>query len=109
MKNFSIKTKLLVIVITTIVVISSLLAFQAIYAIHQLSDDNISKYKTEAYAHKKEELKNYIDIANRTIESYQKRINESSESEIKEKVLDTLSQIRYGKNGYFWINDFTQI
>jgi len=106
MGNLSIKTKLLVIVILTIVTISSLLAFQAIHALHKLSNDNISKYKNEAYSHKKTELKNYINIAISTIESYKKRIPQSSEADIKAKVIDTLSQIRYGKNGYFWINDF---
>jgi len=106
MKNFSIKTKLLLIVISTIITISSVLAFQAVHAIHELSNENISKYKTEAYAHKKAELANYISVVLHTINSYQKRIGNSSKSEIKEKVIDTISQIRYGKNGYFWINDF---
>ncbi|MDC0932849.1 methyl-accepting chemotaxis protein [Arcobacteraceae bacterium] len=105
MKNFSIKTKLLLIVMGTIITISTLIAFMSIHSIHKLSNDNIAKYKVEAYAHKKAELNNYISIAVNTIESYQKRINNSSEAQIKEKVIDTISQIRYGKNGYFWIND----
>ena len=106
MKNFSIKTKLLVIVICTIITISSLIAYIAIYSIHKLSDANIAKYKTEAYTHKKAELTNYINIALHTIESYQKRITVDNESEMKAKIIDTISQMKYGKNGYFWINDF---
>jgi methyl-accepting chemotaxis protein len=106
MKNFSIKTKLLLIVMGTIITISSLIAFMSIYSIHKLSADNIAKYKVESYSHKKAELANYVNIVVKTIESYRQRIGTNNEAEIKEKVIDTISQIRYGKNGYFWINDF---
>ena len=63
MKNFSIKLKLLVIVISTIVTISTIIAFVSIHSINKLSTDNIENYRTDAYNHKKEELKNYVLIA----------------------------------------------
>ena len=58
---------------------------------------------------KKDELTNYVNITLKTIESYYNRLNtnkDKTENEIKKMALDTVSHVRYGKNGYFWINDF---
>ena len=53
MNNFPIKIKLLIIVLSTIISISTIIAYQAIYSINKLSNDNISNYRADAYKQKK--------------------------------------------------------
>jgi methyl-accepting chemotaxis protein len=138
MKNSSIKIKLLIIVIGAVVTISTIIAMQSIFSIQQLSETNIQKYKQESYKTKEEELKNYVSIAMKSIESYHERTSKDkikyevqgyikeqadfmftiinnlydqfkgkvSQNELKEIIEKAVASTRYGKSGYFWINDF---
>ena len=138
MKNLSIKTKLLLIVFCSITIISIILTFESILSMKESSQERIEAYKIEAYKNKETELKNYVSLAYKTIESYhartakdkikfevEKYINEQSnflfsiidgeykkykdilsEEELKNRIKDIVSATRYGKSGYFWINDF---
>ncbi|MDY0051695.1 MAG: cache domain-containing protein [Aliarcobacter sp.] len=135
--NMSIKSKLLLLSLITIIVVSLSIAINSIYAINQLSNENIKKYKEEAYSKKEEELKNYISLAMKTVEAYHKRtaidkiklevqddlkkqtnflfsILESeyiklkdvlSEEALKQRLKSIVNATRYGDSGYFWIND----
>ncbi len=137
MKNITIKLKLLILVISTILVISLIIGFEAIYNIQSISASNIKQYRDESYKNKEEELKNYVSMALKTTETYYKRTEPSKIkkeisanlkeqtlfifsiiekeyaqnngklpiSEIKKRVKNIVNASRYGKNGYFWIND----
>ena len=106
-KNLSIKFKFLIMVITTVIIISIVYAVQSIYSIKQLSAKNISSFKENAYAQKELELKNYVSIALKSVETYYNRTsnNEDLTQQLKEEALQSIFQMRYGKSGYFWIND----
>ena len=65
--NISIKGKLLIISLITIIVVSLSIAISSIYSINKLSNENIIKYKNESYSKKEEELKNYTSLAMKTI------------------------------------------
>ena len=71
--NISIKGKLLIISLITIIVVSLSIAISSIYSINKLSNENIIKYKNESYSKKEEELKNYTSLAMKTIEAYHER------------------------------------
>ena len=71
--NVSIKVKLLMLSLITIILVSLSIAINSIYSINKLSNENIIKYKEESYAKKEEELKNYISLAMKTVEAYHKR------------------------------------
>jgi len=137
MNNITIKQKLLILVIATILMISIIIGLEAIYNIKAVSDSNIKQYRAESYKNKEVELKNYVSMAVKTTESYYKRTepekikkevsqylrdqtsfifsiiekeytnnkNKLSESELKNRIKTIVSESRYGKNGYFWIND----
>ena len=105
MKNISFRGKILTIVISTIIVITSIILVDAIININKLSKTTIEQYRNEAYQMKKDELKNYVTIAMKVVESYYKSAGDDKSSQIKEEALKTISQMRYGKDGYFWIND----
>ena len=137
MKNMTIKLKLLILVIATIFTISVIIGAEAIYNINAVSTANIKQYREEAYKNKEEELKNYVSMAIKTIQSYHQRTEPAkikkevssylkeqtdfifsiiekeyennkgklSSSALREKIKDIVSESRYGKHGYFWIND----
>ena len=87
--NMSIKTKILVLSIITIIVVSLSIAVNSIYSINKVSQENINKYKEESYAKKEEELKNYISLAMKTVEAYHKR---TAIDKIKIEVQEDLKQ-----------------
>ncbi|RXJ77660.1 chemotaxis protein [Arcobacter sp. F155] len=107
MKNLTIKNKLLIIVISTIITVSIILAIEAIYSINHISKQNIEKYTKDAYKNKELNLKNYVSLAMNTLQDeYNNMESEGiSEEEAKQNALKAIEKIRYGKEGYFWIND----
>ena len=135
--NMSIKAKVLILSLLTIIVISVAVAINSIYSIKKFSDASIENFKNDAYAKKEEELKNYVSLAMKTVEAYHSRtsidkikievqedlklqtnflfsILESeyeklkgvlSEEALKQRLKTIVDATRYGKSGYFWIND----
>ncbi len=135
--NISIKAKLLMISLVAIVLVAILIATESIYSIKNLSESNIESFKKEAYANKEAELKNYVSLAMRTVESFHERTAIEKvkievqadlksqakfifsivdaeykrykdilpEDELKIRLKGIVEGTRYGKTGYFWIND----
>ncbi|WP_419763750.1 MAG: methyl-accepting chemotaxis protein [Arcobacter sp.] len=138
MKSLSIKAKLLLIVISSIIVVSVAMLVQSVVSLQETSETVIEKFKQNAYETKEEELKNYVSLAIKTIESYHARtapekIKEEvqkylkdqtefvlsimegeykkykgkiSDAELKEILKTVVESSKYGESGYFWINDF---
>ena len=107
MKNLSIKAKLLAIVISSIVVVSVIILIQSNIALFNTSGNITSKFEQDAYNSKEAELKSYVEIAIKTTESFYKRAqNDPENTEMyKKAALAAIESIRYGKDGYYWIND----
>ena len=137
LKSISIKAKLLSIVICSIVVVSAAMIVQSVLSLQHTSDTIIEKFRVEAYKTKEEELKNYISLAMKTVDSYYKRtaiekikveveehlkeqtgfmfsILEGEYKKYKGKIPDdqlkdilknAIKSTRYGQDGYFWVND----
>lgn len=135
--EISIRMKMIVLIIVTVIVVSIAIVLQAINSINSLTEENIAKYKIEAYESKELELKNYVSVALKSVESFYKRTskekikkevneklqerinflftiltnayNENKDTMEKEKLQghmkDLVSSAKYGKSGYFWIND----
>ena len=137
-KNITIKTKLLGIVLGSIIVVSIMTTIQSVITIENVSKNNIEQYKKNAYKTKENELKNYVSDAINIIDTFYQRSSKdklSSEvkeyitqqsnflfniiekqynlhkdklpqDELKKLIIETIEAARYGKSGYFWINDF---
>ncbi|WP_066179130.1 cache domain-containing protein [Arcobacter porcinus] len=135
--KLSIKVKILILSILTIVLISIAVAFDSINSMKEYSNENIENYKKEAYDRKEQELKNYVSLAMKTVEAYYERTNiekikieleddlykqtmflfsilegeydkykdSLSKSALEERLKNIVNSTRYGKTGYFWIND----
>ena len=90
-KNISIKAKLLILSIATIVLISIIIAIDSIYSLKSFSSETIEKYKEEAYTKKEEELKNYVSLAMKTVEAYHQRTSvEKVKIEVEEELKNRL-------------------
>ncbi|PHO16860.1 chemotaxis protein, partial [Malaciobacter molluscorum LMG 25693] len=135
MKNMTIKSKLLFIIIVTIVVVATMIAIKSIYSLNSLTKENIAQYKKNAYEVEKESLESYTKFARNIIENYyeqssidtiKKNIKEKlvsqtdflfkildklynefngkvSDAQLKKILLDAIGGARYGKNGYFFV------
>jgi len=129
----SIKLRLQLIVFTSVVVTAISLVIMNIFSLNRFSEENIKTYKKDVEQSKIEGIRNQVQLATKIVESYYNRINEYgndflkkkmemllnelnnvykkykdnlSEDEIKELIKDIVEGARYGKSGYFWINDF---
>ncbi|WP_345979189.1 methyl-accepting chemotaxis protein [Sulfurimonas sp. HSL3-2] len=137
MKSMSIRVKLQLIIIITILVVTAVVMVQSISSIYSLSEQNIQKYKEEAYKNKEIELKNYVSVAVKSIDSfYQRTSSEKIKKEVEEslqvqtdflfsilekeyeenrgkmpkeklakRIKNIVSSVRYDNGNYFWIND----
>jgi|TARA_R110002033_G_scaffold102305_2_gene150234 methyl-accepting chemotaxis protein len=137
LKSLSIKARLLLIVISSIVIVSAVMLVQSIISLQETSATVIEKFKESAYATKEEELKNYVSLVMKTVESYHERTapekikvevqaklkeqtefmlsimqgeydkynGKVSQEELKSIVKTSVEKARYGSTGYFWIND----
>jgi methyl-accepting chemotaxis protein len=136
-KNISIRLKLIGIVITTILIVSFIEALESIYGIKHLSEVNVKEFSKKAYQSKENELKNYISIAIKSVESYYQRTAKDKikaevsddlkrqtnlvfsiienqyntykdilpKDQLQQRIKKIISDTRYDKSGYFWIND----
>ena len=108
-KNLSIKVKLLILAVGTIFVISTESIIDSINRITKLNEINISDFREKAYETKKNELKNYVELAYKVIESFYKQSNSSNEEQMKKAAIFAVMNMQYGKNGYYWINDSNHV
>ncbi len=135
MKKLSIKIRLQLIIVSSILLVSTVFTFQSISDINNLTESKIKDYKEKAYEDIESELKNYTSLAINSIESfynktskdeeitsnlklktdfifsmmqreYENNKDKLSEDELKERIKELVKSVRYGKSGYFWINDF---
>ena len=88
-RDISIKGKLLLLSLITIIVVSLSVTIDSLYSINKLSNENINRYKEESYAKKELELKNYVSLAMKTVESYHER---TAIDKIKVEVQDDLKK-----------------
>ncbi len=134
MNNLSIKWKLTIAIAIIVLTMSTILVSLSIYDIKQTSNNDVKIFKEKSFSAKEDELKSNIDIVLKTIESFYERTSkEKVKHEVQEKLvtqaemlenileqyyikhknsktiqtelIDIVKNSKYGKSGYFWIND----
>ncbi len=112
LKNISIKNKLLLIVFSSIVIVSTIITIGSIKSLKDIVEMNIQKYQEDAYSSKIEELKNYTTTVVHKIKHFHDQSIGKSPAEVKKlkaEALKIISKLRYGKSGYFWVNDSNSV
>jgi len=135
MKNLSIKNKVIILNVISILVIATLLVALSINNIISMNDKNIKRYKEDLLQARKIEIKTQIDTASKAIESfyneskmenvaksvekrslefqatlmrfYNENKNKYSQEQLKNELKRFIKSYRYDSGvGYYWINDF---
>ena len=136
LNSISIKAKLLLIVISSIVIVSVAMLIQSVLSLQETSAVVIEKFKEDAYKTKEEELQNYVSLAIKTVESYHARTSKEkiksevqaylksqtdfmlsimqgeydkyhgkvSDEQLRDIIKNAVKSAKYGETGYFWIN-----
>ncbi len=134
MKNLSITKKIFILIFGVIFLMSTASVILSIKEIKDVTEKNIQKFKETTLKQKKKELLDKSEIVYKIIESHYKETLPSemeknakhyltqrmeilfnilntyyqkhkNYSDIKEKIKNLVKSVRYGKSGYFWIND----
>ncbi len=137
-KNSSIKAKLLLTVIGAILLVTIVMEIITISSMKKEAEIIIKDARESAYISKEEELRNYVSLAYKTIETYyertsKERLKEEVQNyiveqtdylfsiieteyeknkdilpadELENRLKSIVESTRYGKAGYFWINDY---
>jgi methyl-accepting chemotaxis protein len=93
----SISTRLFIIVLAALIALISVTAFHA------------SQLRDEMMTEKRLKTRHLVESAYSTLQYYQELAANGAldEAAAKEAALKQISKFRYGKDGYFWINDYT--
>ena len=129
----SIKARVQFILMLSLLGVAIILSVVAIISIKNISNDNIKQYRQDVLSSKKSEIKDVTDMAKKVVVSYSKDLSnygdkflkakmkrlltilnsayaknkdKLSEDEMKKLLKGIVASTRYGKNGYYWINDF---
>ena len=89
MKKITAKSKLVFILIISILLVSIISVMSSIGTIETMSKENIEDFKKEIFAKKEKELENYIRVTINTVESF---YNRTSKEKIEEEVRDHLTE-----------------
>ncbi|PCI23386.1 MAG: hypothetical protein COB67_12835, partial [SAR324 cluster bacterium] len=106
--KLSIKTKILGITFLPMVLIGLLTTLFSAYVMYSNAANRIEDYRSKLLIEEKIALSKYIDIAYNAIDKiYQDSSDKNINSQVAQKMaMELIRSMRYGENGYFWINDF---
>ena len=87
----TIRMKMVMLIIATVITVSISIILQSIFTIEEITEQNVASYKEEAYKSKETELKNYVSVALKSIESFYARtaddkIRKEVKTDLKEQI-----------------------
>ena len=101
----NINTKLQLVTIVPLVLALSAVLFVTQVQYQSLSKQTVDEYRQSVIKHRKEELHNYVALAEGATEHIY-RDKSLNKQEAQTIVKQTLSNMRFGKDGYFYAYDF---
>lgn len=104
MKNISIKTKILLLTIIPLIIVSIVIIYIAVDQAKALGDKNIDSFSTKIFDLRRIELENYTNIAVSAVEHITKN-NPKADIQAQEEVKDIIRNMRFGSDGYFYAYD----
>ncbi len=100
----NINNKLQLITVLPLILSLMLVLFVTQMQYRELSLQVVDVYRQSIIDHRKEELKNYLAIANVAIKHLHKN-NSDDKQDVEQEVKSMLAEMRFGKNGYFFAYD----
>ncbi len=105
MKTLSFKAKILLLVLIPLVLVSIALTILAIYQADVLGKNNLSTFSDKIYVLRRNELKNYTELARTSIKHIYDNPN-NSPAEAQEQAKTILRNLAYGSDGYIFVYDY---
>jgi len=107
MRNITVKTKLLSLLVSSMFVVSITILIESTMVSYDTTAQITQKFEKNAYSSKENELKSNVQIAYKVIESFYKMAqkDEKNEKLYKKNAIQTIKNLKYGKSGYFWISN----
>jgi len=102
-----IKSKLLIFIFLTIVLVAVSVVTKAIFALNDSTEHHIEYFTKAAYKNKEISLKNNVSMAKNTVKSFYDKIalEGITETEAKSLALNYIQNVRYSNDNYYWVND----
>lgn len=104
----SLKTKVLLLSIVPLILVTVAITFISLNQAHSLSEQEISTFEENLLRSKRQELEHYVEMASNAIEHVVRSSSpgdEQAEAEIKR----ILNELTYGDDGYFFVYDPTGV
>jgi two-component system NarL family sensor kinase len=99
------KTKILLLVLMPLILVSIALTVLSIYQAQKLGDQNVSSFTEMIYKLRRNELKNYTDLALTSIKHIYKNTDEIDPA-AQESAKEILRNLSFGDDGYFFVYDY---
>ena len=104
-KSIHFKTKVILLSVLPILVMSVALTALSIINIQKLGEDNVQGFTERVIALRREELKSYTQIAMKAVEHIYKN-SAVDDVAAQHMAKDIFSDLRYGDDGYFFVYDY---
>ncbi len=101
--NLSIRIRFLAISLIPLIITIVIVTLFSISSLKSSAELSIDLYKKSLLDNKKETLKLETEIAIKTVE---KLFKDANTDESKKAAMEMVKNLRFGKSGYFWINDY---
>ncbi|MBK1886948.1 methyl-accepting chemotaxis protein [Marinobacter sp. DY40_1A1] len=108
MKNLTIQTRVLLLALVPVIVLTAFLTTYNLKQAQGIGDEAVAGFSADMEASKRQELKNYIELARTSIAHLYKQPGSANDPEIKEQAWNILRQLRFddsGSPGYMFAYD----
>jgi two-component system NarL family sensor kinase len=106
MKYLSFKTKILLLVVAPLIIVSVALTALSINQASKLGSKNVDSFSNMIYEFRRGELKNYTELAITAVKHiYANR--DPSDIYAQEEAKEILRNLEFGEDGYFFVYDYT--
>jgi two-component system NarL family sensor kinase len=104
MKNLNFKTKILILTLGPLIIVSMMTISLAVYQAKALGNKNINSFTKKIFELRRSELKNYTDLAVSSLKHITQKENINDEA-AQERVKEIIRNMSFGKDGYFYAYD----
>lgn len=108
LSSLSYKTKIALLTLIPLIIAITAISLATTQQTRQLTTTQANAFENELLNIKKEELRNYMELAYSAIKSVYESPN-VAEKHAKQEVYDILKSMEFGKDGYFFVYDYNGI
>ncbi|MGH1487142.1 MAG: cache domain-containing protein [Cellvibrionaceae bacterium] len=106
MASLTFKTKILLLVIIPLILVSLALTLLSVHQAQKLGDQNVDSFSKMIFELRRGELKNYTEIALSAAQHVYENVVQVNRDAAKKAAVEVLRDLEYGEDGYFFSDDF---